>query len=147
MMKENGDEKQSHFSYYEVLVRNRVIAKARRQADSGLKQRLLAEIKEEKFTAQEMRDRLPTIINKPRILRRYEQGRITLEDAFERAKISGTEQRLKKVRDGLSDIERNDIDQLEHNELRAAQQAVKKIDRELKRVADMIEVKIDETRR
>ena len=146
LMKANCDEKQSHFSYYSVLVRNKAIS-LKRKENPGLEQRLLDEIKEEKFTAQEMRDRLPTIINKPRILRKYEQGSITLEDAFERAKISDTEQRLKKVRDRLSHIEKNDIDQLEHNELKAAQQVVRGIKQELKRVADMIEVKIAETRR
>ena len=66
---------------------------------------LLSQIKTEAFTAQEMRERLPTIIAKPRILRKYEKGEVTLEDAYDRAKISGAEQQLKKIRDGLEDIE------------------------------------------
>ena len=45
--------------------------------------------------------RLPTVIAKPQILRKYEKGDVSLEDAYDRAKISGAEQRLKKVRDGF----------------------------------------------
>ena len=136
----------SRFSYYEVLVRSRAISAAR-EAKPDLEKRLLAEIKKQAFTAQEMRDRLPTIIDRAKVLRRYEQGTVSLEDAFEQAKISSTQQRLKKVRDGLRQIEKNDIDQLGRNELKAAEQVVKNISRELKRVAAMIEVKIAETTR
>ena len=146
LMKDNSDEKPSHFSYYDVLVRNRAISAAT-EANPALEQKLRTDIKEEAFTAQEMRDRLPTIINKPKVLRKYEQGSVCLEDAFERAKINSTEQQLKKVRDGLSQIEKGDIDQLEHNELKAAQQVTKKITRELKRVTDMIEAQIAKTTR
>ena len=108
LMKDNGDDKLSHFSYYDVLVRNRKISAAIEQRPA-LRSTVLAQIKVAKFTAQEMRNNLPTIIAKPRILRKYENGSVTLDDAYDRAKISGTEQRLKKVRDGLDDIEKNDI--------------------------------------
>lgn len=137
LMKQNNDDKFSHFSYYNVLVRSRDISSAMTQ-DQGLKRTVLAQIKGEKFTAQEMREKLPTVLRKPRILRKYEKGDVTLEDAFYRAKISGTEQRLKKVRDALDDIERNDINSLEHNELRSVQQVVRQIGQRLKRVSDMI---------
>ena len=60
-----------------------------------------------------MRDHLQTVIPKPRILRKYVRGDVNLHDAHDRAKISGTEQRLKKVLDGLDDIEKGDIDGLE----------------------------------
>ena len=145
LMKQNNDDKLSHFSYYDVLVRNRTISSATAES-STLQQTLFDEIKSEAFTAQEMREHLPTVIAKPRILRKYEQGDVTLDDAFDRAKISGTEQRLKKVRDGLDDIEKNDIDRLEHNELRAVQQVVKHIRQRLKRVSDMIDAELAGTK-
>ena len=146
LMKANSDEETSRFSYYEVLVRSRAISAAR-EVKPDLEKRLLAEIKKQAFTAQEVRDRLPAIISKPKILRRYERGTVSLEDAFEQAKISSTQQRLKRMRDGLSQIEKSDIDQLARNELKAAEQEIKNIGRELKRVAAMIEVKIAETTR
>ena len=126
LMKKNDDDKLSRFSYYEVLVRNRVISSATAERPA-LQQRLLDQIKDEAFVAQKMRDQLPTVLDKPRILRKYEEGDITLEDAFDRAKISGTEQRLKKIRDELDHLEKSDIDGLEYNRLKAAQQVVRKI--------------------
>ena len=104
-----------------------------------LRSTLLFQIKTGGFTAQEMRDRLPTIIAKPKILRKYEKGDVTLDDAYDRAKISSTEQRLKKIRDRLDDIEMSDLTPLERNELNAVQQVVRKIGQRLKRVSDMVD--------
>ena len=141
LMHANGDDKLSHFSYYNVLVRSRPISAA--IADSQkLERTLLAQIKAEPFTAQEMRERLPTIIAKPRILRKYEKGDISLEDAYDRAKVSGAEQRLKKVRDGLDDIELDDIAPLEHHEVKSIQQVVRQIRQRLKRVGDMVDTQL-----
>ena len=140
-MKDNGDDKLSHFSYYNVLVRSRPISAA--IADSPkLKQTLLTQIKTESFTAQEMREHLPTVIEKPRILRKYEKGDVSLEDAYDRAKISGAELRLKKVRDGLDDIELDDIAPLERPELKSVQQVVRQIRQRLKRVIDMVDAEL-----
>ena len=144
LMKQNDDDKLSHFSYYNVLVRSKVISSATRQ-NPNLKRTVFSQIKAEEFTAQEMRESLPTVLQKPRILRKYEKGDVTLEDAFYRAKISSTEQRLKKVRDALDDIERKDINLLEHNEIKAVQQVVRHIRQRLKRVSDMIDVRTTTT--
>ncbi|WP_420632602.1 hypothetical protein [Candidatus Palauibacter sp.] len=139
LMKDNNDAKLSNFSYYnDVLVRNRVISSTINNRRT-LKDRLLTEIKEETFTAQEMRKWVSAVIAKPRILKKYEKGSCALDDAYDRAKISGTQQRLKKVRDRLEDIEKRDIDGLERNELRAVQQVLRQIRRKVKRVSDMIE--------
>ena len=141
LMKANGDHKLSHFSYYNVLVRSRPISAA--ISDSlKLEQTLLAQIKTDPFTAQEMRERLPTVIAKPRILHKYEKGDISLEDAYDRAKISGAEQRLKKVRDGLDDIELGDIAPLERHEIKSIQQVVRQIRQRLKRVGDMVDAEL-----
>ena len=140
LMQANGDDKRSRFSYYNVLVRSRSISAA--IADSPkLKQTLLAQIKTEPapFTAQEMRERLPVVIAKPRILRKYEKGDVTLEDAHDRAKISGAEQRLKKVRDALDDFQRDDFAALEHHEVKSIQQVVRQIGRHMKRIGNMVD--------
>ena len=140
LMQANSDDKLSHFSYYNVLVRSRAISAAISDSPK-LKKTLLAQIRSqpEPFTAQEMRERLPTVIAKPRILRKYEKGDVSLEDAYDRAKTSGAEQRLKKVRDGLDDIELDDIAPLERHEVKSVQQVVRQIRQHLKRVSDMVE--------
>ncbi len=143
LMQQNNDKILSNFSYYNVLIRNRVISSA--IGDSPLlKQTLLTQIKSEDFTAQEMREHLPVIIAKPRILKKYEKGEVTLDEAFERAKISGAEQQLKKIRDGLDDIRSEDISPLERDALGAVQQLVRQINRHLKRVSGMVEAKLAE---
>lgn len=140
LMQRNGDDKLSHFSYYDVLVRNRAISTE--LADNpDLQHTLLAQIKTqpEPFTAQEMRERLPTVIAKHRILRKFEKGDVSLEDAYDRAKISGAERHLKQIRDRLEDIELDDLAPLEHHEVKAVEQVVRQIRRRLKRVSDMVE--------
>ena len=138
LMKENDDDQLSRFSYYDVIVTNRKISKTIVE-EPNLRNTLFKQIKNGAVTAQEMRDHLPKVIPKPKILRKYAKGVVTLEDAYDRAKISGTQRRLKKVRDTLDDIEKGDIDGLEHNEIGAVRQILRQIGRHLKRVSNMIE--------
>ena len=143
-MKENNDSKTSHFSYYNVILTNRRISSAIEQ-DNSFKKTLLADIKSEAFTAREMQDRLPTVIEKPKFLRKYERRDITLEDAFDRAKVSDTQQRLKRIRDRLGDFEHTDIASLQRGEIKSVQQIVRQIKRHLKRVSDMVETELATT--
>lgn len=85
---------------------------------------------------------MPAVIAKNRILRKFEKGEIDLEDAHDRAKTSGTERRLKKIRDSLDDIEKGEIDKLEHNEIKAVQQAVRQVRQKLTRVSNMVDARI-----
>ena len=141
LMNKSDDDKQSHFSHYEILVRNRAISSAL-DTNEALRETLLAQIKTGAFTAQQLRDRLPAVITKPRILRKYEREEIDLEDAYDRAKTSTTEKRLKSIRDRLDDIERGEINKLERNEIRAVQQVVKQIRQRLQRVSGMVDTRI-----
>ena len=143
LMQENKDNNYPNFSYYYVLVRNRAISNAIGN-NKPLRDTLLSQIKTEDFTAQEMREYLPKIIAKPKILKKFENREVTLGDAYDRAKISGAEQQLKKIRDGLDDIELNDIMILGHNEVMAVKQVVRKINQRMKRVTEMVEKKISE---
>ena len=138
-MKENCDDTLSNFSYYDVLVRSKKISSAL-QANHQLRDTVLSAVKDKdrKFTAQEMRQRLPTIIDKPRILKKFAQGDVTLEEAFDRAKISGLQKKLKSIRGGLDDIEKADVTDLEQNELRSAEQVIRQIGQRFKRVSDMV---------
>ncbi len=138
LMHENNESKHSNYSYYDVLVRNREISSA--ISDSNpLRKSLLTKIKTEAFTAQEMRDQLPTIIRKPKILGKFQKGEVTLKDAYDRASISGTQHRLKKIHESLEDIEKEDIESLERNEANAVDQVIRKIRRRLKTVSNMVE--------
>ena len=141
LMQENDDNTLSNFSYYDVLVRNRSISRVTSE-DPLLHQTVLSQIRGGAFSALEMRQRLPVIIAKPRILRKFAQGDITLEEAHDRAKISGAEQQLKKARDILDDIQKSDITPLDRNGLRAVEQLIRQANRNLKRVSSTVEAQL-----
>lgn len=144
LMRENSDNISSKFSHYDNLVRSRRISSTIKD-DGSLRNTLLSQIKTKAFTAREMRDYLPTIIDKPKIFRKYVNEDINLHDAFERAKISDTEQRLKRIHDSLDDIEMGDLESLERNQLRSIEQVVKKIRRRLESVSKMVTKLLDQT--
>ena len=138
----NNDSEPSNISYYDVLIRNRIISSA--IADNKpLKDTILSQIKTNEFTAQQMRDRLPVIIAKPRMLKKYEEGNISFEEAYERAKISNIQQRFKKIREHLDDIQGDDIQRLERSELRAVEQTVRQIRQHVKRISGMIKKELE----
>ena len=143
LMKENDDSKPSHFSYYNVLVRTRSISSAT-EDNASLRDILLAQIKDEAFTAQEMRERMPVVIAKPKILRKYVNKSVKLDDAYDLAKVSGAQQRLRKIRENLDEIEKNDVARLERGEIKALQQVVRQIGQRLKRVSNMIDAELAE---
>lgn len=144
LMSQNNELKNSRYSYYNVLVQNRKIS-TKINEDSGLKKVLFQKIKTQEFTAQELRDKLPTIINKPKILRKFQNKKIKLDEAYDRAKISGAEQKLKKIRLGLNDIENDDILSLERPEANAMKYEIGQIQKSLNRVSGMVEKFLNRT--
>ena len=138
LMQVNGDDKHSRFSSYEVLVKTRAISKKVKE-DEELKNHLLTGIKSGgDFTAQEMRDWLPTVIKKPKIYRKFVHGDIGLEEAFDRAKVSRTQDRLKRILEQLRDIESNEVRRLEKHEVDALSQDAKRVRKEATRVEEMV---------
>ena len=145
MMKRNEDNQLSHFSYYEVMVSNREISKGIHE-QVCLRDCLLERIKdlgseEEKnsFTAQELRDKLPVILKKPKVLNKYIDGTIDLDEGYQRAKISHVEEKIKKAQTLLNDVSKREVNKLERNELNSLKQHVRKLSREVGRIEEMIE--------
>ena len=143
IMKQSGDNKQSHFSYYDVLVRNPDIY-SQILIPTAFQERLFDEIRNvgsgeaQRFTAQDLRNKLPAIIKKPRVLARYVTGEIEFAEASERATISPAEKRVKRALSVLDEIATSDVDGLGGNSLNSLRQAVKKLDREVGRLRRMI---------
>ena len=145
MMKRNEDNQLSHFSYYEVLVSNREISKGIYDR-ACLRDCLLERIKnlgsdEEKnnFTAQELRGKLPVILKKPKVLNKYIDGTIDLDEGYQRAKISHVEDKIKRAQALLNDVSRREVNNLERNALNSLEQHVRKLSREVVRIEEMIE--------
>lgn len=142
MMKENRDTSRSHFSFYDVLART---TEAKKHIEEGGLKRLLFDIKlfgenqdENYFTALDMRKKLPVVLNKPRVLKKYESGGISLDEAYQRAKTSRAEDKIKQATALLDDVEKSEIETLVRNELNALKLAFKKHQRQVKRIEGII---------
>jgi len=148
LMNENKDEEESHYSYYEVLIKKPKISSSIKEKPN-LKNKLLREIKANTnngFTSQKMRDQLPYVIDKPKVLTNFINGKIDLEEAYDRAKITDTQKKLKTILGRLDEIEQRSFEQLGRNDLRAVEQIVKKIRRKICRVDAMVKKQIETSR-
>ena len=143
-MKENSDSAQSHFSYYDVLVRTPTIWEAVSQ-DQELRHLLFTEIKkigldedESEFTAQELRKKLPEILQKPKVRRKYLRGEIDLDEGYQRAQVSEAEKQVRRARELLSDVSKKEVLSLEQSRFNAFKAEVRRVSQEVERLNIMI---------
>ena len=153
MMKENGDTERSHVSYYDVLVRNKEISKEIR-TNNKLKDTLLKKIKnfgmqgdqEDIFTAQELRDKLPKIIAKRKILNKFVKEELSLDDCYQDAKESSVRSIIKRALQRIKDISKKEVKKLEVNERNALEPELRRLKQEVLRVEGLVkEIKKDES--
>lgn len=141
LMKDNHDNKKSHFSYYDVIVRTRDISKEVEGEGLGS---LLVDIRnlgedddDNAFTAQDLRKKLPVVLKKPKVLKKFKDGEISLEEAYQRARISDLEDKVKRAKGLLEDISISEVKQLEQGSFKAFQYAVSKLLKEVERIKKM----------
>lgn len=145
MMAQNSDPERSHYSHYDVLygVRQRA-PKDRQSSNDPIWKKVLTQIREigiddeRSFTAQELRARLPVVMRKPKVEKRFLAGKINLEEAWQRAKISRVEERLRKAIAMLRDVEPSEIRRLEADRVKALALLVRRATREVKRLNDAL---------
>ena len=145
LMKDSEDQDRTHFSHYNVLVRTPAIWQEVRKADA-FRDRVIGEIKAlkavsedtEDITAQDLRNKLPVIIKKPKVLRRYTAGEIELKEAYDRAKVSRAEERAKQALALLEEVSRRDVADLDQNSVNSLKQAVRKLTRAVERIRGMV---------
>ena len=143
-MKKNEDNERSHFSYYDVLVRSAEISEAMQK--EGLSGFLLTKIKnfgpkdeDGDFTAQELRKKLPVILKKPKVLTKYLEGKIDLDEGYQIAKVSQVEEKVQQAMNLLNEVSQKDMVQLDTSRFNAFKQDVRKLTREVARLNKMIE--------
>lgn len=143
LMKDNDDNERSHFSYYRVLVRKKEISEAMNGRDN-LREFLLRKIKavgsddeDNDFTAQELRKKLPEVLKKPKVLDKYVKDEIGLDEAYQRARISRVEEKVRQARDLLDDVTKLEVLVLEKPRFNAFKQAVRKLSRAVKRIDEI----------
>ena len=143
-MKKNEDNERSHFSYYDVLVRSAEISEAMQK--EGVSGFLLTKIKnfgpkdeDGDFTAQELRKKLPVILKKPKVLTKYLEGKIDLDEGYQIAKVSQVEEKVQQAMNLLNEVSQKDMVQLDTSRFNAFKQDVRKLTREVARLNKMIE--------
>lgn len=144
LMKSNGDNDQSHFSYYEVMTTTRKILQATEE-NKDLKNLLLNRIKhvgpdndENDFTALELRNKLPSIIDKPKILRKYIEGDLTFDDAYQEAKTSKAQQRVKRALSAIKPITKKELEKSDQNTRNAIKPDIRRLKQEVNRIDGII---------
>lgn len=150
-MERRGDNVRSHLSYYEVLVHNTT---AYRLINQGGLTRLLDEVKStevneedngesnKNFTAQKLRDALPNLLRKSdSVLKQYENGKISFEEAASRAEISECKKKIERATGFLEDISQKELEGLAINDLNAFIQALRKHKRACDRISRMVKSK------
>lgn len=142
-MKNNEDTQRSHFSYYKVLRGPKIAPEIRKRSD--LRDRVFEDIKnlgsdeeDNNFKAQELREKMPAITAKPKVLRKYIDRTVDLDEAYQSAKISHVEEKVKKAILLIGDVSCQDVSRLERNQLNAFKQVVKKLSREVGRIEKMV---------
>ena len=83
-------------------------------------------------------------MKKPKVLKKFKEKEIDLEDAFQRAKISDVEDKVKRAEGLLDDISITEVRQLEQGNIKSFQYAVRKLTKKVKRIKEMIDSVIEE---
>ena len=144
LMRSKGEARQSHFSYYNVIVRTPAIREAAKDKKIGdvLFGKLKEFGKEEKkneFTAQELRERLPRVLKKPKVKRKWVSGDLELDEAYQRAKISSTQDKVRRAYGILDDISRRDVKRLTRNSQNALKQDIRKLGKQVDRLKGIVD--------
>lgn len=143
-MKDNNDPNRAHFSHYGVIETN---LKRELKTNTQLKSALMSMIRppgdlsdhDPPFTAQNLRDQLPVVLRKPKILRKFINGEITLDVAHDRAKISDVQSKMKRIRGILNDVTNEELRVLDQSAKKAVVYECRKVQTELSRIQKILE--------
>lgn len=143
LMKENNDRMRIHWSYYDVLMTNRTIRDSVSD-NPEFKKFILEKIKKQKdgnedFTALEMREKLPVVLKKPKILKKFMKDQETLDEAFRQARSSSVLKDVRSAYASLNKIEKKQVIRLDKSGLGAVTQELRKCKNEVVRLERMIE--------
>ncbi|MDA8031550.1 MAG: hypothetical protein MPK62_10605, partial [Alphaproteobacteria bacterium] len=140
-MKKNRDKEKEHFSYYEVLERTRKL----KHMSPDVKRFVLKKIKEtkqdkqDKFTALELRDKLPDVLEKPKEKKKFVAGKVTLDEAYQNARPSHPRQKIKAAMGKLESIENAEVLRLDASEVNALFVDAKRLVKSAERIRNMVE--------
>ncbi len=142
MMGEGMDHQPDRFSYYEQIVRSSKLRTALLSTHNGdkLKSYLLSEIKKDEpsFTSTEMRDDIPQIAGKHKLLNKLIDGTYDIETAKMYARPSTPKKHIAKAIKFLKDVNKKDIAQLDANDRNTVRIEVKRCRKEIERIYEIL---------
>ena len=145
MVAENDNDPRK-YSWYKVVLENGRLTRAF-ESVPNLENRVMERVKKARTVDNEktngkastkFRDELRAIAGKPKVLSDFAKGKLNLEKAAERARTSSATQRLQKAREYLQAIEKEDVANLEANEKNNIRLVLKRVAKEIERVADLV---------
>jgi len=146
MMVAEGDNDPRKYSWYKVVLENKKLVTEFERLP-GLEERIMGTVKRARTADKEesnaraatkFRDELRAITAKPKVLADYAKGKLNLEKAAERARMSSAAQKLRKAREHLQAIETEDVEGMSEQERNDARSILRRVRQELDRVADSI---------
>ena len=139
LMRENNDHDQSKFSYYGQVIKSQKLLKAF-ESNPGLREDVIRKIGRESpgFKASELRDQLPIIAGKPKLLRKFIEDSEPLEDIYNDARPSKPHMSIRKSKDRVKSITAKDLKNLEKSDLAALEIEVKRLRQSVERLSNMI---------
>ena len=145
MVAENDNDPRK-YSWYKVVLDNKKLVKEFDRLP-GLENRIMETVQKARTADTEetnvraafkFRDELKAIIAKPKILADYAKGKLKLDKAAERARMSSAAQKLRKAREHLQAIEKEDIENMDKKERNDSRIILKRVRQELDRIADSL---------
>ncbi|MCZ6803633.1 MAG: ParB N-terminal domain-containing protein [Proteobacteria bacterium] len=114
-MVENGEDKPNRWSYYDEYLKNRLIAK-KRKSDNRFDEVMIEQIRKNKFTAQELRDKLPLICENEKAYEKFVSGKMDLTTAYEKlendGKTENISQKFKKMHEYVNTLDKETLENL-----------------------------------
>ena len=141
-----GDNEPRKYSWYKVVVDNKKLVKEFERLP-GLQERVMETVKKARTADNEdtntraafkFRDELRAVTAKPKILADYAKGKLTLDMAAERARMTSAAQKLRKAREHLQAIEKEDVESMSDQERSDAKSILRRVRQELDRVAESL---------
>ena len=139
MQLEGAGDKTERFSYYDQITRSTKLKHAF-DDNSDLKRYLLDQLQEDKipFTAQDLRDNVPVIAKKRKVLTNWVKGKVDFEEAVQLSKVSHPKQQISKAINNLQEVNRDEVDKLDSSERAALKIKFKNCVREVKRIENIL---------
>ena len=114
-MVNNGEDKPSRWSYYDEYLKNRKI-REKRESDNRLDEVIMEHISKKKFTAQELRDKLPIICANERAYKKFASGKMDLNTTYDtlvdEGKTDDILQRFKKFKEYVYRLDNKSLEDL-----------------------------------